>query len=199
MKAGPLIAMLLIVGLSVWIMLHTTKRVPPTPGAAVFEMVISSHKVKVEQVRQEDGTFRYRFIGGPLADDRVLTGPEFEARLQQETNLVGRPWLYRLFNVSTGSQFLWVAVGLGGQLVFSSRMLVQWLTSEKKRRSVVPAAFWYLSLIGAVALTAYFIWRQDMVGLLGQSMGLVIYVRNIRLLRLQNRHTPDQPANAQPA
>lgn len=199
MKPGPLIAMFLILALSVWIMLYTSKRVAPTPGAAVFEMVIASHKVKVEQVRHEDGAFRYRFIGGPLADERVMTGPEFEARLQEETNLVGRPWYYHLFNVSTGSQFLWVAVGLGGQLVFSCRMLVQWLTSEKKRRSVVPAAFWYLSLIGALALTAYFIWRQDMVGLLGQSMGLVIYVRNIRLLRLQNHQTHDQPAPAQPA
>ena len=199
MKVGPVIAMVLVLGLSFWIMLYTSRRVPATPGAAVFEMVISSHKVKVEQVRQDDGTFRYRFIGGPLASEQVMTGPQFEARLQQETNLVGRPWYYRLFNLSTGGQFFWVAIGLGGQLIFSGRMLVQWLASEKKRRSVVPAAFWYLSLGGALMLAAYFIWRQDMVGLLGQSMGLVVYVRNIRLLRLQKYQTQDQPPPDQPS
>ncbi len=199
MKLGPVIAMVLVLSLSIWIMLSTSRRVAPTPGAAVFEMLIASHKVKVEQVKQADGTFRYRFIGGPLADERIMTGPEFEARLQDETNLVGRPWHYRLFNVSTGRQFSWVAVGLGGQLIFSCRFLIQWLASEKKRRPVVPAAFWYLSLGGAVALAAYFIWRQDMVGLLGQSMGLVVYVRNIRLLYLQRHRTQDQPPPTEPA
>ena len=84
---------------------------------------------------------------------------------------------------------MWVAIGLGGQLLFSGRMLVQWLASERSRRMVVPPAFWYMSLGGALALAAYFIWRQDMVGLLGQSTGIVVYVRNIRLMRLDRNQT----------
>jgi len=206
LKPGPIIAMLVILGLSIWIMLHISKRVPPTEGAAVVEMVISSHKVKVEQVHEvRDGhsVFNYRILSGPFAG-REMTGPEFQAWLQMEANAAGRSPLLRLFNVSTGNQFLWIAIGLGGQLIFSGRMLVQWLASEKSRKSVVPAAFWYMSLGGALMLTAYFIWRQDMVGLLGQTMGLVIYVRNIRLLRLDKARTeaakrqeaPREPAGA---
>ncbi|MBL9002030.1 MAG: lipid-A-disaccharide synthase N-terminal domain-containing protein [Phycisphaerae bacterium] len=79
---------------------------------------------------------------------------------------------------------LWVALGLGGQAVFAGRMWVQWIASERARKSVVPAAFWYMSLGGGLLLTAYFVWRQDLVGVIGQASGVVIYVRNIRFLRL---------------
>lgn len=188
MKPGPIIAMLVILGLSMWIMLYTSKRVPETPGAAVFEMVISSHKIKVEQIRDSAGQFNFRVLSGPDAG-REMNAAEWHAWVQMEGNAAGRGTLLRLFNVSTGNQFIWIAIGLGGQLVFSARMLVQWLASEKRRKSVVPAAFWYLSLGGALMLTCYFIWRHDMVGLLGQTMGLVIYVRNIRLLRLDKART----------
>jgi lipid-A-disaccharide synthase-like uncharacterized protein len=180
--------MAVILCLSMWIMLYTSKRVPATEGAAVMEMVVASHKIKVEQILADDKTFSYRILSGPFAGKHMTT-PEYQAWVQMEANAAGREWYLRLFNVSTGNQFVWVAIGLGGQLIFSGRMLVQWLASEKSRKSVVPAAFWYLSLGGALMLTAYFIWRHDMVGLLGQTMGLVIYVRNIRLLRLDKART----------
>jgi lipid-A-disaccharide synthase-like uncharacterized protein len=189
MKLGPIFLMILMLALSVWIILGISKSIPERPGAAVVEMIISSHKVKVEQAREQDGSFTYRFISGPLASERIMSTGEYQARLQLDANVAGRPALYRVFNVSTGRQFLWVAIGLGGQLLFSGRMIVQWLASEKSRRTVVPPAFWYMSLGGAVALAAYFIWRQDMVGLLGQSSGIVIYVRNIRLMRLDRNRT----------
>jgi lipid-A-disaccharide synthase-like uncharacterized protein len=76
-------------------------------------------------------------------------------------------------------------------------MLLQWFVSERKRESVIPEAFWWLSLIGGVALFAYFVWRQDIVGVLGQSSGLVIYARNIRLIYKQRKRAleaAEQPA-----
>jgi lipid-A-disaccharide synthase-like uncharacterized protein len=70
-----------------------------------------------------------------------------------------------------------------GQLVFTGRMLVQWLASERSGRSVIPVAFWWMSLGGAVMLVAYFVWRRDIVGIVGQATGLFIYARNLVLIR----------------
>jgi lipid-A-disaccharide synthase-like uncharacterized protein len=106
-------------------------------------------------------------------------------------------FFFRLFNITTWSSLAWVLLGLGGQIAFSGRMVLQWIVSEKERRSVVPAAFWWLSLAGGAALFVYFVWRQDFVGVLGQSSGLVIYARNIRLIYKQRRRAIE--ATEQPA
>ena len=77
----------------------------------------------------------------------------------------------------------WLAVGLGGQALFSMRFIVQWLESERARRSIVPVAFWYLSLGGGALLTLYALWRRDPVFVVGQATGLFVYARNLWLLR----------------
>lgn len=77
----------------------------------------------------------------------------------------------------------WIAVGLAGQACFFSRFLVQWIASERRGRSVVPRAFWYLSIAGGLTLLCYSLWRRDPVFILGQSMGLFVYLRNLVLLR----------------
>ncbi|HEX6850569.1 MAG TPA: lipid-A-disaccharide synthase N-terminal domain-containing protein [Candidatus Polarisedimenticolaceae bacterium] len=77
----------------------------------------------------------------------------------------------------------WLALGFLGQAMFSGRFLVQWIASERKRRSVVPTAFWWLSLAGGGALLAYAIHRGDPVFIVGQAAGLVVYVRNLVLIR----------------
>jgi lipid-A-disaccharide synthase-like uncharacterized protein len=77
----------------------------------------------------------------------------------------------------------WLALGLTAQLAFFSRFLVQWIASERAGRSVIPTAFWYLSLGGSAMLLAYAVHRQDPVFVLGQSIGGVIYVRNLVLLK----------------
>ena len=77
----------------------------------------------------------------------------------------------------------WIAVGLVGQILFTSRFLVQWIASERARRSLVPAAFWWLSLGGGAILLAYAVWRRDPVFILGQGAGLVVYLRNLVLIR----------------
>ncbi|MEM6911223.1 MAG: lipid-A-disaccharide synthase N-terminal domain-containing protein [Verrucomicrobiota bacterium] len=73
----------------------------------------------------------------------------------------------------------WVGLGLLGQFLFTGRMIVQWLASEKQKRSVVPTAFWWMSLGGSSLLIIYFTWRVDIVGILGQSTGWFIYLRNL--------------------
>jgi len=67
------------------------------------------------------------------------------------------------------------------------RFVVQWLSSEREGRSVIPVAFWYLSLLGNGMLLVYAIHRQDPVFMLGQGMGTFIYLRNLQLISKERR------------
>ena len=78
---------------------------------------------------------------------------------------------------------IWIGIGLLGQALFSARFLLQWLASERQGRSVVPHAFWWLSIAGGAMLLAYALWRRDPVFVLGQGLGLAVYLRNIALIR----------------
>jgi len=82
---------------------------------------------------------------------------------------------------------IWLGVGLAGQACFTGRFLIQWLVSEKKRQSVIPLAFWYCSLLGGVLLFSYALHQRDPVFLLGQSTGVVIYTRNLVLVRRRQK------------
>ena len=73
----------------------------------------------------------------------------------------------------------WFALGLAGQGLFAGRFFAQWLASERLKRSVVPQAFWYLSLSGGLVLLVYAIHGRDPVFILGQGAGLLIYGRNL--------------------
>jgi lipid-A-disaccharide synthase-like uncharacterized protein len=77
----------------------------------------------------------------------------------------------------------WVIVGLAGQLIFSLRFVVQWIQSERAGRSIVPEVFWYLSIVGSALLLVYSLHRRDLVFILGQSAGFLVYARNIALRR----------------
>ena len=81
----------------------------------------------------------------------------------------------------------WLGVGFLAQLMFSMRFIVQWIASERARRSIVPETFWYFSMVGGAMLFAYAIYRLDPVFMLGQGMGLVIYSRNIYFIRAHRR------------
>jgi lipid-A-disaccharide synthase-like uncharacterized protein len=76
----------------------------------------------------------------------------------------------------------WVLFGLLGQVAFSLRFIVQWMVSERRKESVVPVAFWYLSLLGGMILFVYALYKQDIVFIIGQGSGLVVYVRNLVLI-----------------
>ncbi len=81
-----------------------------------------------------------------------------------------------------GADLVWLAVGFGGQAIFASRFLYQWIVSERAGRSHIPRAFWYLSLAGGLTLLSYAIHRGDPVFILGQTTGALIYIRNLVLL-----------------
>lgn len=88
---------------------------------------------------------------------------------------------------------VWIAIGFLGQALFSARFIIQWLSSEKAGRSVVPLSFWYFSIAGGAVLTAYAVYRKDPVFIFGQGLGLLIYVRNLMLIyrhREQEREAP---------
>ena len=76
----------------------------------------------------------------------------------------------------------WLVIGFIGQGLFSARFFLQWLNSEKLKKSVIPPAFWYFSIAGGATLLAYAIHRQDPVIIVGQASGLVIYFRNLQFL-----------------
>jgi lipid-A-disaccharide synthase-like uncharacterized protein len=77
----------------------------------------------------------------------------------------------------------WKILGFSAQGLFFSRFLVQWIASERAGHSYIPNAFWYLSLFGGALLTVYALHIQDPVFILGQSCGLVVYLRNLMLIR----------------
>ena len=73
----------------------------------------------------------------------------------------------------------WVILGFIAQAFFTMRFVVQWIASERRRRSVVPRAFWYLSVGGGLTLLAYAVYRRDPVFIIGQGAGLLVYARNL--------------------
>ncbi|MGX1305377.1 lipid-A-disaccharide synthase-like uncharacterized protein [Amorphus suaedae] len=93
-------------------------------------------------------------------------------------------WFHHVF-VSQAD--LWLILGFAAQAMFTMRFLVQWIASEKARRSVVPVAFWFFSLGGGGMLLAYAIHQKDPVFIAGQAAGLVIYIRNLWLILREHR------------
>jgi lipid-A-disaccharide synthase-like uncharacterized protein len=81
----------------------------------------------------------------------------------------------------------WLALGFAGQALFSARFLVQWVSSERHKRSVIPLAFWYFSLAGGATLFAYAVHIGDPVFILGQSLGVLIYSRNLYFIHKERR------------
>ena len=81
------------------------------------------------------------------------------------------------------TETFWIVVGFIGQGLFFMRFFVQWLASEREKRSVMPVSFWYFSVGGGLILFFYALWRQDPVFILGQSTGLLIYARNLYFIR----------------
>jgi len=84
----------------------------------------------------------------------------------------------------------WLCLGFFAQALFAGRFLVQWIASEKARKSVIPLMFWYLSIGGSALLLAYAIYRKDPVFILGQSTGIFIYTRNLWLIRRERKLSP---------
>jgi lipid-A-disaccharide synthase-like uncharacterized protein len=127
-------------------------------------------------IKNPEGGYSYQIKG----DDGVkalLTPEQFAARQFDEQN--GRSWFLRACNVTSYVGLAWIVVGLIGQVMFTGRMIVQWLVTEKNQKSVVPVSFWWMSLIGSTMLLVYFVWRVDPIGILGQTFGWGVYLRNL--------------------
>ncbi|MDA0823819.1 MAG: lipid-A-disaccharide synthase N-terminal domain-containing protein [Proteobacteria bacterium] len=82
---------------------------------------------------------------------------------------------------------IWIGVGLFGQLLFGSRMLIQWIASEREGRSIVPTIFWYISIAGGAVLLSYAIYRADPVFIIGQAAGSFVYIRNIYFIHREKQ------------
>lgn len=101
-----------------------------------------------------------------------------------ETFLHLGDWLHRVFIEQFDG---WILLGFLAQGLFTMRFVVQWIASERAKRSVVPIAFWFFSLGGGLLLFIYAIKRQDPVFIAGQGLGLFIYVRNLWLIANEHR------------
>tara|TARA_B110000438_G_C15671494_1_gene588364 strand:- start:685 stop:972 length:288 start_codon:yes stop_codon:yes gene_type:complete len=76
----------------------------------------------------------------------------------------------------------WMIIGFVGQALFGARFIIQWIISEKKGESTIPLAFWYCSIGGSIVLLTYAIHKQDIVFIVGQSLGSIVYIRNLILI-----------------
>ena len=76
----------------------------------------------------------------------------------------------------------WIALGFLAQALFTARFAVQWIASERAGRSVVPMAFWLFSIGGGILLLVYALYRRDPVFIVGQGLGVFIYLRNLQFV-----------------
>ncbi|MEX0828675.1 MAG: lipid-A-disaccharide synthase N-terminal domain-containing protein [Nitrospirales bacterium] len=90
------------------------------------------------------------------------------------------------FTSLSTEELVWLGIGFFGQSLFFSRWLLQWFVSEKKEESQIPVSFWYMSLTGSVIVLAYAIHKIDPVFIAGQSVGTVVYIRNLILIHRAN-------------
>ena len=84
-------------------------------------------------------------------------------------------------------EVIMITIGFGGQALFATRFIIQWLSSENAGRSIIPIAFWYFSISGGLVLLTYAIWRQDPVIIAGQSVGVFIYARNLYFIKREKK------------
>ena len=95
------------------------------------------------------------------------------------------------FNAMSGQDLMWLVVGLLGQMLFMMRFIVQWLHSERHKKSIIPVSFWYFSLIGGLTVLAYGIHKAEPVIILGQIPGTFVYARNLILISRHRKLTQD--------
>ncbi|TNC74810.1 lipid-A-disaccharide synthase N-terminal domain-containing protein [Rubellimicrobium roseum] len=101
--------------------------------------------------------------------------------------------LLAFFHVETAAELAWVGLGFLAQILFGGRFLLQWWHSEKAGESVVPVGFWWLSVVGGTLMLAYALYRRDPVFIFGQGLGLIVYLRNLALIRKAARRAAVTP------
>ncbi|MEX0876062.1 MAG: lipid-A-disaccharide synthase N-terminal domain-containing protein, partial [Phycisphaerales bacterium] len=183
MKSGPVIAMILLIFLGMWLVLQPALR---KSDSDLIVRVGAMEILLARTVVGDETGYRVVSPASLRGNDQIRPDDLDDFLAAQLDNWNQRPALERhllgFFNITSWATFGWVTIGLLGQVAFFGRMLIQWVISERSRISTVPEAFWWLSFFGGVCLFAYFVWRVDIVGVLGQSTGVVIYARNLRLI-----------------
>ena len=86
---------------------------------------------------------------------------------------------------------LWVIFGFAAQFIFFLRFAVQWWVSEKKKQSVIPVSFWYLSLVGTLMILIYSVHRKDIVFIAASCLNSLIYIRNLMLIKNKKPKTQE--------
>jgi lipid-A-disaccharide synthase-like uncharacterized protein len=94
------------------------------------------------------------------------------------------------------TELIWLGVGFSGQALFSMRFLVQWVQSERQKKSIIPVAFWYLSIAGGMTLLSYAIYKMDPVFIVGQATGVLIYGRNLYFIHRSRREYEMQQSHS---
>ena len=110
--------------------------------------------------------------------------------LADALNRIAKFLVYGMLGVAVALSWGYAGILNLGQGLFFGRWIVQWLASERSASSKVPISFWYLSLIGGLITLAYAIYRKDPVFIAGQSIGSIVYVRNLMLIYRENGTTP---------
>jgi len=173
------IAAVAIVPLAIWLGFYLAGMVP-APGEPILPPFNLSDRISTLQVEENasgDLVVVFETDEGKQPVRVEMPGDEFLREVMNRNAKTG--FLFDLFDVTAWTGVAWVVFGFLGQGIFMGRMLLQWWASEKAKTSVVPPAFWWMSLIGATMLMIYFIWRKEIVGFVGQSTGWLIYVRNL--------------------
>lgn len=189
-----LLELLLLAALCTWLVLSLRDTTYRPPGS--IDLKVQLNGARDRAYLYEDAQTKamwyliYRYDGTP----DYLSPQDFAHRMHLEQQ--SRSTLAAMLNVTSPIGFIWVSVGFLGQLLFTGRMVVQWLVSEKEKRSVVPPVFWWMSLIGATMLLIYFMWRWDPIGILGQAFGWFIYIRNLWLIYQKPKPATSDPAQA---
>lgn len=173
-----ILEILLLAGLAAWVFQSMT-RGNAYPDAVDMKIQLSNANDKALLVKESPDKIVF-IITDINGKEERLNPDQFANRVYSDKH--SRSWLATVLNVSSPVGFIWVGLGLLGQVLFTGRMIVQWLVSEKEKKSVVPPIFWWMSLIGSTMLLVYFMWRRDPVGLLGQAFGWFIYIRNIWMI-----------------
>lgn len=202
MKWEPIAAMVALILLGFWVVWGPSVMHETRPGAQLSRFTIGGMRGELEVVQAADGTRSFRLLYRDAGPSRVISDKEFQdvfgpAAYQRAISDAGNV-LFRALNVTSWTGLVWVTIGFAGQILFFGRMALQWVVSERRRESVVPESFWWMSLFGGLLLFTYFAWRQDVVGVLGQTSGVVIYARNIRLIHKKRKREARDAAGGQP-
>lgn len=181
------LAVVLTIAAGLLVTLPTAGSETSTDAADTVELRLKPLPDGVKKIRVEPTGEGSHWVVVTTADGREqrLRPDEFIAWIDRDTRQ--RRFFYRLLNITSPVGIAWVLLGLLGQVAFAGRMIFQWLVSEKQGRSIVPVAFWWMSLVGATMMLVYFVWRRDIVGVLGQTTGWMIYLRNLWLIHRERR------------